>query len=348
MPAGHIRQVAFTDEDGRCDFGPLPTGEYRVTAEAADMASTERFAAVTSAFAAVAITLDPGREVSGHVRLEGVPLPGARVTAVPVEGVPAIAATALTDSNGWYRIATLDRALYTVTVVVDWQEAGARRAPADAVTHAQQTLDFELVPTARSVSGTVTDTLGRLVAGYRVVLRAPDGVPVAETLTDVSGRYHLSGGDITGTCAVAAADGRYGPATVPVDIANDDPADVDLVLAGPFFAGDLQPAGVQPDSFAARDLFTGHDYAQHTPAEADTLPSYLDPDFWTGLQHPIDLIAQMNVPGYGFSKAFQNASPSRRSCAGVMDAWNRGWRYLDLSKQIQEDWTKAYDAASML
>lgn len=146
------------------------------------------------------------------------PIPGAVVTAYPVDGGPSRAE--VTDPTGAYAIRDLPAGDYRVEFtdpsgrhLTQWYAGAASQADAWIVTvPTQQTaLDAALQPALGSLTGTVTDAVSLLpIAGVQVHVLGPDGSTVSESNSAADGTY-LVGQLPAGSYTVHFTDpsGRY-------------------------------------------------------------------------------------------------------------------------------------------
>lgn len=117
QPRGQVRRTT-TDAKGEATYENLPPGRYAVSATHDEFARQEVGGVVVeeTGMASVSMKLQPGLVLEGRVTSkDGMPIPGATVTLVPVlfaalpENHPAMRRnTTTTDDQGYYRLDKLD------------------------------------------------------------------------------------------------------------------------------------------------------------------------------------------------------------------------------------------------
>lgn len=208
-----------TGEDGRYVFAALPHGQYDVSASAAHH---------VPGYAKDPVTLEAGRVADavdvilspGGVAVRGLvedplgrPVPGARVTATPGEGIEAGPAVAFTDAEGRYTLWVPPGSTFLEVVAKDHV-----RAERDATAPSEHE-DFALVFGA-SVVGLVEDEAG--IGQPGVVVRLEVENKVFEARTGVDGSYRLDGLPAGEASLDARGDGLFGGSLVGVPLAAGD------------------------------------------------------------------------------------------------------------------------------
>jgi protocatechuate 3,4-dioxygenase beta subunit len=248
-------RVAITDTNGQYKFENVPAGTYTVTAR------DKGFEPATSAAFTVAkgdntaptlkLTAAPAPvvgNVSGLVTdSSGKPIAGALVVLSPsrttgtggstdsdsdhVFPEPGPVQVAKTDSNGKYTFSNVPAGMYTVSAVADgFQRATSAPCTGAAGDNSAPTLALTAIPApiVGSVTGTVTDSSGKPIAGALVAISpagpiqpgplAADGTiifppgPVQFAKTDTNGQYTFDKVP-AGTYVVRASADGFQPAT---------------------------------------------------------------------------------------------------------------------------------------
>ncbi|MCP3136344.1 carboxypeptidase-like regulatory domain-containing protein [Pyxidicoccus xibeiensis] len=176
---------------GAFDVGPLPPGQYAVTASGPSGTAGPQVVEVASgATARAELTLMPGTVVlSGRVRgAGGAALPGAVVTVEAVTLGAADAAVELhqveTGADGAYALQVRPGVYEVLVRASDHAPDRAARVVAGDLTH-----DVEPRPAARLGGRVHTATAGRRPEGARV--RVVGGAAASETRADATGSFAL-------------------------------------------------------------------------------------------------------------------------------------------------------------
>jgi hypothetical protein len=104
--AGHVVASAVTGGTGEFSVDGAPSGTYSLTATAAGHLPASREVELNGHPETAQLALPLAREAHGLVRAPGgEPVPGILVTAANAAG--EIAASAITDADGWYRLTGL-------------------------------------------------------------------------------------------------------------------------------------------------------------------------------------------------------------------------------------------------
>lgn len=276
-------RVIAARADGTFAVPDLAPGSYAVVASAPGFIGTAvaAVAVAAGATARVDLTLTAGGNVvSGTVTdAGGGPVEGALVSAAPrvevrSEGPRRVAAAALTDRDGRYKL-TLAAGSYTL--------AGQRADylgdhVAIEVAGVDLTVDLRLVP-GGTVEGVVKDVAtGAVVAGAVVDAQSePLGWlagrgRVRSATTDATGRFSLTGlpPGVLRLRARVDADGRQSREPLQVSLAIGEQApDVELwIEAAPYLAGRVVDDAGQPIADAQVTVMAASD-ADSTATDAD-------------------------------------------------------------------------------
>ena len=276
-------RVIAARADGTFAVPDLAPGSYAVVASAPGYTGTAVAAVAVAAGATARVELvltAGGNVVSGTVTdAGGGPVEGALVSAahrveVQSEGARRVAAAALTDRDGRYKL-TLAAGSYTLS----GQRAdylGDRVAI--EVAGVDQIVDLRLVP-GGTVEGVVKDVAtGAVVAGATVDAQAePLGWlagrgRVRSVTSDATGRFSLTGlpPGVLRLRAQVDADGRQSREPLQVSLAIGEQApDVELWLeAAPYLAGRVVDDAGQPIADAQVTVLAASD-AESTATDAD-------------------------------------------------------------------------------
>ncbi|MEY9091683.1 carboxypeptidase regulatory-like domain-containing protein [Paenibacillus sp. RC84] len=221
--------AAVSAADGSYAINSLAPGNYRIRASEAAFTMDIAGAAVRAGqTATVNIGLSPAPgTLTGQVTdaLSGVPLSGAVVHVVTVEGITA--ATTVTDAGGTYVINSLQPANYTITfseTAYASQTTGVSIAPG-----AQSVLNIALQQLAGSITGMVTDLNGNPLENA-VVRVFMNSFVVATLNADQNGQFDIHG-LAPGSYMVRAETPGYQRQLIGAFIQPGETVEVDFALA---------------------------------------------------------------------------------------------------------------------
>ena len=299
-------RVAITDQDGHYTFNIVRTGTYVVTAsdKGYQSATSAPFTVVkgsnTAPTLALATAVAPvlGTVNGSATDSSGKPIAGAQVELLPPFPIPlggtstgAVGGTVIkwplpsvrvasTDQNGHYSFDNVPAGTYTVSASAQGYETAT--SPSFAVAKGDNTAPTLALtpippPVFGSVSGAVTDSNGKPLAGALVELSPPGKPvplgptsgqpiifpppwPVLVTKTDANGHYNFDKVS-TGTYVVSAsADGYQSATSAPFTVSegsNTAPTLALMVLPAPVLGtvnGSVTDSSGKPIAGAVVDL----------------------------------------------------------------------------------------------
>ncbi len=200
----------------------------------------------------VVLQLGTASAIGGMVfaQSSGRPISGASIT-LTASGSASMAGTAVSDAAGSFSIGGLAPGSYDATVHADGFSDQLRRGVTVALA---QTFPLQISLTGTgAVSGLVTDSAGRVLAGAVVRIAAgfgpAAGVAQSEAVAGADGRYRLDN-LAPGTVRLAASrdESSFGP-TRSVDVAEGQESPLDFTLTdNGWLAGHVQlKSGAPPD-----------------------------------------------------------------------------------------------------
>lgn len=326
--SGAASKSTATDGNGYYQFRDLLVGDYTVT----PTKSGWSFTPANRRYTGLAQDVDnadfvgslPTYALSGRVTLAGAGLQGVTIT---VDGK-----TAVTASDGTWRIADLPAGTYTVVPsLANYQFNPASRTA--TIANADVTgLDFEALPATFTISGTVTDSGGEPLEG--VVVTA-DG---RTAVTAANGRYQIGGitaATVNVTCQKAgytffwrdsAGNWKSGARAVTVPPDQTDINFVGYTVVSQTFAGGLYMVSVP---CVPRDPAPAAVFGTDRVARYD--PSAVPPRYLTARSSPN--AEQLRVrPGRGFWVVFGSnvtlevpgnpVPPDQPVSVAVAEGWN--------------------------
>ncbi len=241
--AGGKPTSAKSNSDGKYQINDVPAGTYKVYcgADGYQPTSVENVVVVASQattqdFTLTAVSTPVTGVIEGAVKdADGKPIAGAKVAAAVATssrgGRPNTAGSAVTGSEGRYRIPDLAAGTYTLTCSKD----GYQTATGDATVEAGKavTRDFVLTSTQAATGtlvGRVTGSDGKPVAGARIGVGQQSGSYTKYGSTDDSGAYRLTGLPAGTYNVVAAKDGYQSSTATGVVITAGQTTNQDFVL----------------------------------------------------------------------------------------------------------------------
>ncbi len=185
-----IKGTAFTDPNGTYEINRLLPATYEISVLPPEGTSLLRDSDVVvlgeDETETVNFILEEGGIVSGCVRdPNGVSVSGAYIEA----SGPAYA-TAVTDSNGIYKLTGLESKTYVLSVIPSpYANLMEATATVQAVTGETKIVDFTLQP-AGSIAGRITDPNGTPITNVYLFLSGPE---MPRYSVDEDGRYIIPG-----------------------------------------------------------------------------------------------------------------------------------------------------------
>ncbi|MDH5768705.1 MAG: carboxypeptidase regulatory-like domain-containing protein, partial [Nitrospirota bacterium] len=185
---GDATASTTTAADGTYSFTGLANGSYTVTPSlgANTFAPASSPATITNAsVTGVNFTMN-AYSISGTVTATG----GAPVAGVTMFLTGAAIKTTTTAADGTYSFAGLGTGSYTVTPNLGTNTFTPASSPVAIINASVTGVNFTMIVTTYSISGTVTTTGGSPIGGVTISLT---GTSAATTATDASGNYTFTG-----------------------------------------------------------------------------------------------------------------------------------------------------------
>ncbi|WP_127533002.1 beta strand repeat-containing protein [Paenibacillus kobensis] len=220
-------------EDGTYMIGNLAPGVYTISART-DGFGGDTFGVIIepslTTNADFRLVPDPGMIVGKITDIAGNPIVGAAVAVQNnVDGGPVLLTRILSETDGAYIIAGLAPGNYIVNV----SAAAFQNQFASALVRsdAQTPLDFKLLPSPGTISGSVLDSSGNPLVGAGIQIRvtSANGITVFSLFTDPVGQFQSS--SLTpGIYTVFASADSFQTASATVAVASGATEKLTLVL----------------------------------------------------------------------------------------------------------------------